>query len=231
MPLRILLADDHTLFRKGIENLISSREEFEVVGGAKDGLEAIMLARSTHPDLILMDVNMPHCNGLEAVRIIKEELPEIKIVMLTVSDDCDKLFEAIKSGAQGYLLKDLEPYQLFDMLEGILHGESAVSGLMVTMMLEQIAQEKHSTPEVALEGEVPQSVELGTGVLSAREKEVLGLIASGKSNHEIAEELIISINTVKNHISNMLTKLNLNNRVQLAVYASRQHLNHLQKDQ
>ncbi|HLA97418.1 MAG TPA: response regulator transcription factor, partial [Anaerolineales bacterium] len=120
--LRILLVDDHVLFRKGVAVLLSRRQSIEVVGEAGDGIEAIKVARETLPDVILMDIEMPKCDGLEATRRIKREMPHVKIVILTVSDDDQNLFEAIKSGAQGYLLKDLEPYQLYDLLESVSRG-------------------------------------------------------------------------------------------------------------
>lgn len=225
-PLRVLLADDHSLFRCGISSMLSSREGIEVVGSARDGLEAIELARETQPDVILMDVDMPRCNGLEAVRRLKAETPDVKIVMLTVSDDSDDLFEAIKSGAQGYLLKDLEPYQLIDMLQGVARGEAPLSGLMAARLLEQFAKAGSTAPPPAPQEQAraadPAENELNR--LSEREVEVLELVVAGKSNHEIAEALVITTNTVKNHLSNILSKLHLQNRIQLAVHAVRHQL-------
>jgi RNA polymerase sigma factor (sigma-70 family) len=219
-PLRVLLVDDHTLFRRGIESLLASRQGIKVVGDAADGCEAITLAKETMPDVILMDIDMPGCDGLEATRQIKRELPHVKIVMLTVSDDDDKLFEAIKSGARGYLLKDLEAYQLFDMLESIRRGEAPLSGLVAARILEEFTQSKLDSPQ---EPE-PAVVHTATDELSAREIEVLELVVDGKTNKEIAEALVITENTVKNHLSNILDKLHLQNRIQLAVYAVRQGL-------
>ena len=225
-PLRVLLADDHSLFRCGISSMLSSREGIEVVGSARDGLEAIELARKTQPDVILMDVDMPRFNGLEAVRRLKAEMPHVKIVMLTVSDDSDDLFEAIKSGAQGYLLKDLEPYQLIDLLQGVARGEAPLSGMMATKLLEQFVEAGPTVPPPPAQEQAQAAgpAEHEVDGLSEREIEVLELVVTGKSNHEIAEALVISTNTVKNHLSNILAKLHLQNRIQLAVHAVRHQL-------
>jgi DNA-binding NarL/FixJ family response regulator len=212
--LRILLADDHILFRKGIAALLSSREGIEVVGEASNGFEAIVQARETLPDVILMDIVMPKCDGLEATRRIKREMPHVKIVMLTASDEDQHLFEAIKSGAQGYLLKDLEPYQLYDLLENISKGETPLSGAIATKILKEFA---HPSENSAQEEEIIEP-------LTAREINVLQLIAEGMTNKEIASSLVISENTVKIHLRNILDKLHLQNRIQIAVYAVRQGL-------
>ena len=127
-PLRVLLVDDHILFRRGVQAVLATRSDMEVVGEASDGLEAVALARETMPDVILMDITMPGCDGLEATRRVKRELPYVTVFMLTVSEDSQDLFEAMKSGAQGYLTKDLKAHQLFDALEGVARGEAAFSG-------------------------------------------------------------------------------------------------------
>lgn len=207
--LRILLVDDHVLFRKGLTALLGSRPDIQIVGEAKDGLEAIDAAREFLPDVILMDVNMPRCDGLEATRSIKREMPHVKIVILTVSDDDQHLFEAIKSGAQGYLLKDLEPYQLYDLLESISRGEAPLSGVIAAKILKEFTNPS---------GVSNQEVEL-IDELTPRETQILQLVAEGKSNKDIADELVISENTVKIHIRNILEKLHLKNRIQAAVYA------------
>ena len=209
--LRILLADDHVLFRKGIAALLTSRDEIQVVGEAKNGLEAIAAARELLPDLILMDVNMPECDGLQATRQIKREMPHVKIVMLTVADDEEYLFEAIKSGAQGYLLKDLEPYQSFDLLECISKGETPLSSVMATKIFKEFRQDQSDDQEQVI-----------TEELTEREITVLKLVAKGMMNKEIASALVISENTVKIHLRNILEKLHLKNRIQAAVYAVRQ---------
>ncbi len=210
--LRILLVDDHVLFRRGIAALLATRQNLQVVGEAVDGLEAIVAARELIPDLILMDIHMPKCDGLEATRRITKELPHVKIVMLTVSDDDQNLFEAIKSGAHGYLLKDLEPYQLFDLLDSISRGETPLSGAMATKIYNEFTQPIQGSTKKQETGEE----------LTNREIEILQLIVEGMTNKEIASTLVISENTVKIHLRNILLKLHLKNRIQAAVHAVRQ---------
>lgn len=219
--MRILLVDDHILFRKGMAALLNVRKNYEIVGEAGDGFEALEAARNTLPDVILMDIHMPRCDGLEAIRMIKREMPHVKIVVLTVSDDSQDLFQAIKGGAQGYLLKNLEPRQLYDCLENIGRGESALSGTIAAKILQEFSN-PGSTAEQAADGMVEQ--------LTARETTILQLVADGKTNKEIAAELVISENTVKIHLRNILEKLHLKNRIQIAVYAARQGLVNAEKD-
>ena len=213
-PLRILLVDDHVLFRKGEEAVLASRPDMEVVGEAGDGLEAIALARETMPDIILMDIAMPRCNGLEATRQIKREMPYVKVVMVTVSDDDRDLFEAIKCGAQGYLIKDLKARQLFDVLEGTARGEASFSGAIAAKILQEFRRPAESTVQESAIAEL----------LTAREIQILELVVQGRSNKEISETLVIAESTVKNHLRNILDKLHLRNRIQAAVYAVRQGL-------
>ncbi len=212
-PLRILLVDDHVLFRKGISSLIASRRDMKVVGEANDGFEAIERVREIQPDLILMDIDMPKCNGLEAVKRIKQDTPEAQIIMLTVSDDDDSLFQAIKNGARGYLLKDLEPHRLFEMLEGVRQGEAPISGVMAAKILQEL---RHPDEDAG------QSIDVDA--LTSREIEVLELVVQGATNKEISEALVITENTVKIHLRNILEKLHVQNRVQAAVYAVREGL-------
>lgn len=212
--LRILLVDDHVLFRKGIASLISGRQDMVVVGEAGNGVEAVAMAKETKPDIVLMDVNMPKRGGLEAVKILKQEMPEVEIVMLTVSDDDADLFEAIKNGAKGYLLKDLDPQQLFEMLDGIRQGEAPISGAMAAKILREFTQ-----PE---EGSGAQEQEVDE--LTPRETEVLEEVVKGATNKEIAKALHITENTVKIHLRNILEKLHVQNRIQAAVQAVREGL-------
>ncbi len=208
-PLRILLVDDHVLFRKGLVTLLETRDDFEVVGEADDGLEGIAQAREVVPDIILMDVNMPNCNGIEATRRIKQELPHVHIVMLTVSEEDDDLFQAIKNGAKGYLLKNLEPRQLFNRLEGIYRGESPISGVMATKILSELNDPHQNVMDHA------KTVD----ELTPREVEVLEQVVLGKTNKDIADALNITENTVKIHLRNILEKLHVQNRIQAAVHA------------
>lgn len=212
--LRILLVDDHVLFRKGVAALLARRPDMEVVGEANDGVEAIDVARELVPDVILMDIHMPKCDGLEATRMIKRELPNVKIVILTVSDDDQNLFVAIKSGAQGYLLKDLEPAKLYDLLESISRGEAPLSGVVAAKILQEFARPNTDSPAT------PEMID----ALTTRETDILQLVVDGKTNKEIAADLFIAENTVKIHLRNILEKLHLQNRIQAAVYAVRQGL-------
>jgi DNA-binding NarL/FixJ family response regulator len=205
--LRIMLVDDHALIRKGLAALLAGQADFQVVGQAGDGLEAIELAREIMPDLILMDVHMPRCTGPEATWAITREMPHVKVVMLTISDKDEDLFDAIKSGACGYLLKNLEPEELFDILEQTRNGEAALSGVMMARILEEFQRPGNSLVEQE--------------ELTERELEVLQLVVKGDSNAEIASQLFISENTVKMHLRNILDKLHLRNRIEAAVYAIR----------
>jgi len=213
--MRILLVDDHILFRKGLGGLLAVQPDFQIVGEAGDGLEALALARELMPDLILMDINMPNCDGKRATARIKQEMPYVQIIMLTVSDDDQDLFEAIKAGAQGYLLKNTKPEDLYEMLRGVARGEAPLSRLMASKILREFAR---GISRLSPQEERPESQ------LTVREKEVLQLVTDGLSNHEIAERLVITENTVKNHLRNILAKLHLDNRVQAAAYAVREGL-------
>jgi len=213
-PIRILLVDDHILFRKGIANLIASQDDLEVVGEAGDGREALKKARELMPDLILMDIALPEVSGREATRAIKDEIPYVKIVMLTVSERDSDLFEAIRSGADGYLLKDLEPEQLFRLCRGVFRGEAPLSPLMAAKILREFSSLAQA-----------QSEAIGpANNITPREMEVLQLVVKGKTNKEIADSLCLTESTVKNHLRNILAKLHLKNRVQAAAYAIREGL-------
>jgi two-component system, NarL family, nitrate/nitrite response regulator NarL len=211
--IRVLVVDDHALFRKGIVSLLSGEDGFEVVGEAEDGFRAIEKAQKLVPDLILMDVSMPRCNGPEATRRIKENLPGVKIVMLTALEEDENLFEAVRSGAQGYLLKKIEPSAFFANLRGVMKGEGSISRVMAGKLLGEFSRQANQPARSA-----------GRLELSLREKEVLGQVALGKSNKEIAADFGIAENTVKNHLKNILEKLHLENRVQAATFAIREGL-------
>jgi two-component system nitrate/nitrite response regulator NarL len=212
-PLRILLVDDHLLFRKGLVRLLGAQPDFEVVGEAADGLEAVEQTQLLHPDVVLMDIRMPNCDGLEATRRIKAQMPDVRVVMLSVSDDEGDLVTAVRYGADGYLLKDLLPETLFQQLRGLMAGEAPMSRAMTGKLLRQLAQQSQPTAQ-------PTALE----VLSARECEVLALVVNGCSNAEIAQELGIARNTVKNHLRSILAKLGVRNRAQAAAYAVSQGL-------
>ncbi|MGD2164287.1 MAG: response regulator transcription factor [Anaerolineae bacterium] len=207
-PLRILLVDDHLLFRKGLMRLLDVQPDFSVVGEARDGLEAVEEARRLRPDLVLMDINMPNCDGLEATGRIKAQMPEVKVVMLTVSDDEQDLVTAVKRGADGYLLKDLQPEELFEQLRRIGQGEAPLSRGMTGKLLNQLARRGRAV-----------SKSTASGVLSDRECEVLALVVEGLTNQEVGEELGIARNTVKNHLRSIYSKLDVKNRTEAAAYA------------
>jgi DNA-binding NarL/FixJ family response regulator len=211
-PLRILLADDHLLFRKGLARLLDAQPDFEVVGEAAHGMEAVEQTRRLNPDLVLMDVRMPDCDGIEATRRIKSDQPRVRVVMLTVSDDEQDLAAAVHNGADGYLLKDLMPDALFAHLRGLMSGGTPMSKAMTGKLFRQLKQRHQPTGRTMAQ---PTT----TGSLSRREGEVLALIVGGNSNREIAEKLGIAHNTAKNHLRSILAKLGVSNRVQAAVYA------------
>jgi DNA-binding NarL/FixJ family response regulator len=207
MKIRVLIADDHKLFRQGLIGLMKTRDELvEVIGEAETGEEAIQLADEYRPDIILMDIYMPQMDGLQAAKVIRARFPDIAIVMLTSSERDGHLYEAVKIGVAGYLLKDLDATDLFDLLSGVAKGEPAMTRAMAGKFLKSMAN------RIADDGK-------GERALSERELLVLRLVASGASNQEIAGKLSISINTVKSHLKNILEKLQLENRTQAATYA------------
>lgn len=210
--MRIMVVDDHVLVRDGIASLLRA-EGFQVVGEAADGAEAVAKARELRPDLILMDITMPGLSGLEATRLIKAEMPDVTVVMVTVSDDERDLFEAVKSGARGYLLKDLDPSEFFDSLRAIQRGEAVIPRRLAGRILEEF---RH----LALQGGGERPEES----LTPREREILRLVAEGATNKQVAEALCLSENTVKFHMRRILEKLHLQNRAQVAAWAARHGL-------
>ena len=214
--IKVLIADDHTLFRRGIAAALASQAELEVVGEAADGLEAIAKTKQLIPDVVLMDLNMPNCSGLEATQALQAEMPLVKILVLTVSDSEADLFAAVKYGARGYLLKKAEPEELVHAIFSVAQGGVMVSPLMATKLLAEF-------------NELSANVEKGPvkhadAKLSPREGEVLQLVAQGATNKEIADSLFISENTVKTHLQNIMEKLHLANRSQAAAYAVKKGL-------
>jgi two-component system, NarL family, nitrate/nitrite response regulator NarL len=208
---RVLIADDHPMARMAIRSLLEQDPSFEVIGEAADGEEAYTLCGQLQPDLVLMDINMPRWSGLEATREVKKAYPHIKVVILSVSDDVGDLITAIQFGAQGYLLKNLEPDDWITYLHALLGEDSDVSREMAMRLLHRFRQEER------LDEPTPD-------VLTPREREIVMYVGAGKTNREISDALIIAENTVKNHIKNILEKLQLANRVQLAAYAVRHRL-------
>lgn len=204
--LRVLIADDHTLFRKGLRSLLR-HEGMEIVGEARSGLEALDLTRAHRPDVVLMDLSMPELDGLKATRAISAEMPEVKVVVLTASEEDSDLFEALKSGAQGYLSKDLEADQFFKLLERVVQGELALPPELAKKVLEEFARPATSLPEQA-------------PILTEREIEVLELLVQGiTSTRDLAGRLVVTESTVRYHLGNILSKLHLQNRAQVVAYA------------
>lgn len=207
--MRVLVVDDHALVRSGIASLLRAND-IEVVGEAGNGLEAIEKNRLLKPDIILMDVKMPGCNGLEATRLIKAEMPQARIVMVTAFDDDEDLFEAMKNGAAGYILKNVKAEEFINLLTSVMKGEVAVSPWIASKIVEELFR----NPERL------GAKDVGTD-LTNKEEEVLKLVAVGSTNKEIARSLNISENTVKYHLRNIMEKLHIKNRAQMAVYATK----------
>jgi two-component system NarL family response regulator len=213
--IRVMICDDHALFRRGLIMVLESEDGIAVVGEAEDGEEAVAKAEELAPDVVLMDVRMPRVSGIEATRKIAEAVPTARILMLTVSDEEDDLYEAIKAGATGYLLKEISIEEVATAIRAVVSGQSLISPSMASKLLSEFtnlskkADERQSVP---------------TPRLTDRELEVLKLVAQGMSNREIATELYISENTVKNHVRNILEKLHLHSRMEAVVYAVREKL-------
>ncbi len=211
MSIKIVVVDDHHVVRRGLVFFLRTQKGLEIVGEAANGIEAIELAKSLNPDLILMDLMMPKMDGIEATRIIKKELPAIKIMMLTSFSDQDHVIPALEAGASGYQLKDIEPDDLVTSIKKIMNGENQLHPTATSHLLANLSnnrnQEKHAIEE-----------------LTNREVDVLKEIAKGKSNKEIASSLFITEKTVKTHVSNLLSKLELTDRTQAALYAVKNKL-------
>jgi DNA-binding NarL/FixJ family response regulator len=209
---RVLIADDHPLFRDGLRSLLEMRG-IDVVGDAANGREAVDKTRRMRPDVVLMDLDMPELDGLAATRLISADQPNVKVVILTASEDDANLFEAIKSGAQGYLYKNLDSADFFRLLDGVAQGEPALTPRLARKLLLEFARPAPAAPTPA---DPPVT-------LTDREREVLDLLVQGvTSNRELAERLIVSENTVKYHLRNILDKLHVQNRAQVVAYAVRE---------
>jgi DNA-binding NarL/FixJ family response regulator len=213
--LRVMVVDDHALFRRGLEMVLSQEPDIDLVGEASDGAEAVERATELMPDVVLMDVRMPRRSGIEAAGQIKDMLPHVKILMLTISDEEADLYDAIKAGASGYLLKEIPIEEVADAIRSVWQGQSRISPSMASKLLTEFANMSKQT------NDRPQ---MPAPKLTDREMEVLKLVAQGMNNRDIAKDLFISENTVKNHIRNILEKLHLHSRMEAVVYAVREKL-------
>ena len=207
MPIKILLVDDHTLFRSGMRLLLQRNPEFEVVGEAVDGLEGVKRAKQLRPDVVLMDLNMPGLSGLEAMQLIVEDVPDTAVLMLTVSEEAEDLTTALKNGARGYLLKNIEADYLTQAIKRAAAGEPVIAESMTAKLVMQFRSGLNQS-------NIPKKEKL-----TPRERETMVFLARGESNKEIARNLDVAESTVKIHVQNILKKLNLTSRVQIAVYA------------
>ncbi len=216
-PIRVLIVDDHALFRRGLEMVLKEENDLEVVGEARDGAEAVARAAESLPDVILMDIRMPRSSGIDACRAMKAAGPSAKIVMLTISDEEEDLFEAIKAGASGYLLKDIPLDEVAESVRAVDGGQSLINPSMAAKLITEFATlAKREADEQPEQLPVPK--------LTDREMEVLKLVAKGASNRDIAKELFISENTVKNHVRNILEKLQIHSRMEAVMVAVREKL-------
>jgi len=212
---RVLVADDQALFRRGVIVVLSASQDIEVVGEAADGEEAVAKARALEPDVVLMDIRMPRLSGIEAARHIRRALPGTEVLMLTVSDDEEDLYESVKAGANGYLLKEVAIEEIAETVLAIMHRQAVISPSMTTKLLSEFR---------SLARRASEREELPPPGLTAREMQVLQLMAHSRSNKDIAATLFISENTVKNHVRNILEKLHLHSRMEAVTYAWRKHL-------
>lgn len=210
--IKVVVVDDHTLLREGLCTILNMEEDISVIGEAGNGHEAIEEAKKVKPDIILMDINMPEMNGIDATRKIKESFPEIKIIALTLHDDDQYVFEMVRAGAKGYVLKDVESQELIETIRKVNKGESMMTARVTSKLLDEFNRLSSRKNERNKRDELlPQ--------LTQREKEILCLIARGMSNRQIAAELYISEKTVKNHISSLFRKVNVADRTQAALLA------------
>jgi two-component system nitrate/nitrite response regulator NarL len=212
-PIRLLLADDHTLFRQLLRGALADQPRFAIVGEAKDSAEAIRQAHSLKPDIILMDLHMPGAGGVEATRELRTALPEVQVVVVTASEDEDDLIAALRAGARGYFLKSASLEQLIQSLETIATGQAALTPEVTSKLLSHLSKDEPSTS-----GSRPGAA---VAALNERELEILRLVAEGASNRLIANQLFLSENTVRTYLAHVLEKLGLENRVQAAAYALR----------
>ncbi len=217
-PIRTMIVDDHALFRRGLEMVLDGEGDIELVGQASDGTEAVEKAAESLPDVVLMDIRMPRSSGIEACRAMKEAAPSAKIVILTISDEEEDLFEAIRAGASGYLLKDIPLDEVADTVRAVHGGQSLINPSMAGKLLTEFATLAKRDNDTDRAQEVPATR------LTEREMQVLKLVARGMNNRDIAKELFISENTVKNHVRNILEKLQIHSRMEAVMVAVREKL-------
>ena len=211
----ILVVDDHVLIREGMCNIIKRWEDFDVVGEASNGLEALQKAHELLPDVVLMDISMPKMDGIQATQRLKREIPSVRVVILTMSENDEDLFRAVKNGARGYVLKDTPSKRLHDQLRGVMRDESPLSGVMAAKILAEFSAKAEPSSTSSIEP---------IDELSERETQVLQLVSQGMTNLEIAQQLFLSENTIKKYLSNILDKLHVNNRVEAAMKAASEGL-------
>lgn len=221
--MKVLLVDDNRLMLEGLQNLLEAHD-IEVVGVAFNGLESIELARDLKPDVILMDIRMPRCDGLAATRLIKAEMPEAKIIILTTSTEDDDLFDAIKSGACGYLLKSIDTDELVEALNQVRQGTPPFSPGLATKLLEEFARVNEPSDRIPSKKSEDNDEATSGSVLSARQIEVLRLVAGGLSYKEVGARLFLSERTIKYHMSEIMNRLHLENRAQVLAFAGRMGL-------
>jgi DNA-binding NarL/FixJ family response regulator len=216
-PIRSMIVDDHALFRRGLEMVLADESDIELVGQASDGAEAVEKAAESLPDVVLMDIRMPRSSGIEACRAMKEAAPSAKIIILTISDEEEDLFEAIRAGASGYLLKDIPLDEVAEAVRAVHGGQSLINPSMAGKLLTEFATLARRDAE-------PAAQEVPAPKLTDREMQVLKLVARGMNNRDIAKELFISENTVKNHVRNILEKLQIHSRMEAVMVAVREKL-------
>lgn len=228
--IRVLIADDHALLREGLRKILELEEDMCVVGEAVDGRDVVEKAAALRPDVVLMDINMPNGGGLNATRAIREQLPDVDVIVLTIHDDDEYIIELVNAGAKGYMLKDVDPARVIEAIRRVREGEAFIPSNLMTKVFQEFR--RRSTPEGGERAAGMDQPALGLHVqvegtrsdhdpLTEREHEILRLIVDGRTNKEIAQILYISEKTVKNHVTNILRKLDLSDRTQAAVYAIR----------
>lgn len=209
--IKVMVADDHSLVRQGIKKVLELEPTIRVIGETTNGKDTISLAKKLQPDIILMDINMPQINGIEATKIIKKEMPHIKVLVLTIHDDEEYVYETVRSGASGYLLKDVDPGKLVESILRIYEGKSIIHHSVAAKLMQEFNRLSNPAKDAAVD-------------LTSREQDVLKLIAQGCSNKEIASKLFISEKTVKNHVYNIFRKIDVSDRTQAALYAVRNNM-------